>query len=164
MENKLKLKSGSIEFKNHFKQLAVPFKTYAGFESLLKGVQSNDKNNSSYTKKYQDHIPCSFACKVVCIDDKFSKKVVLYRGKNAVYRFIESILKERSYCQKIIKKHFYKNLVMSAEDEERFQLSNICWICNKLFDAGNNKVRDHCHITGKENIEVQLIGFKIILN
>ena len=39
---------------------------------------------------------------------------------------------------------------MTAEDEERFQLSNICLICNKLFDAGdNNKVRDHCHVTGK---------------
>ena len=38
---------------------------------------------------------------------------------------------------------------MSAEDEERFQLSNICWICDELFDAGDNKVRDHCHIAGK---------------
>ena len=38
---------------------------------------------------------------------------------------------------------------MSAEDEELFQLSNNFWICNKLFDAGYNKVRDHCHITGK---------------
>ena len=54
----------------------------------------------SYTEKYQDHIPCSFAYKVVCVDQTFSKKVVLYRGENAVYRFIEAILKERSYCQK----------------------------------------------------------------
>ena len=38
---------------------------------------------------------------------------------------------------------------MSAEYEEKFQLSNICWICDKLFDAGDNRVRDHCHITGK---------------
>ena len=38
---------------------------------------------------------------------------------------------------------------MSAEDEERFQLSNNCWICNKLFDVVDNKVRDHCHITEK---------------
>ena len=60
------------------KQLAVSFKIYAHFESLLKGVQSSDKNNSSYTEKYQDHIPCSFAYKVVCIDNKFSKNVVLY--------------------------------------------------------------------------------------
>ena len=37
---------------------------------------------------------------------------------------------------------------MSAE-EEKFQLSNICWICDKLFDVGDDRVRDHCHITGK---------------
>ena len=38
---------------------------------------------------------------------------------------------------------------MSAEEEERFQLSNSCWICDKLFDVKDDKVRDHCHITGK---------------
>ena len=36
---------------------------------------------------------------------------------------------------------------MPAE-EERLQLSNNCWICDKLFDVGDDKVRDHCHITG----------------
>ena len=45
-------------------------------------------------KKYQDHIPCSFAYKVVCIDDKFSKPIVVYRGKNTAYEFIKTILKE----------------------------------------------------------------------
>ena len=38
---------------------------------------------------------------------------------------------------------------MSAEEEEKFQLANSCWICNTLFDVGDEKVRDHCHITGK---------------
>ena len=38
---------------------------------------------------------------------------------------------------------------MSAEDEEKIQLSNICCICNKLFNVEDDKVRDHCHITGK---------------
>ena len=47
-------------------------------------------------KKDQDHIPCSFADKVVCIDDKFS---VLYRGKNSFYKFIEVILEEYNYCK-----------------------------------------------------------------
>ena len=37
---------------------------------------------------------------------------------------------------------------MSAEEEEIFQLSNSCWICHKLFDFGDHKVR-HCHIAGK---------------
>ena len=47
-----------------------------------------------------------------------------------------------------MKKHFNKNLVMSTEDEQRFQSSNKCWTCDKLFDVADNKVRDHCHITG----------------
>ena len=61
--------------------------------SILKGVKNNDKNNASYSKKYQDHIPCSFAYKVVGIDDKLSKPVVLYKRKNAVNEFMEEILK-----------------------------------------------------------------------
>ena len=48
-----------------------------------------------------------------------------------------------------MKKHFNKNLIMSEEEEERFQLTNSCWICDKLFDVGDDKVRYHCHITGK---------------
>ena len=62
--------------------------------------------------------------------------------------FIEEILKEYDYCGKMTKKHFHKNLIMSAE-EESYQLSNSCWICDKLFDVGDEKVRDHCRITGK---------------
>ena len=102
------------------------FKIYADFECNVKGVQSNDRNNNnntSYTKKYQDHIPNSFAYKVIFVDDKLSKQVVLYGGKNAVYKFIDAILKEYNYCKKIIKKHFNKNLVMSAEDEEKVSIN-----------------------------------------
>ena len=68
---------------------------------------------------------------------------------NAAYKFIEAILKEYTYCRKVIKKHFNKNLIILAEEEEKFQLSNSCWICFKSFDVGDEKVRDHCHITGK---------------
>ena len=111
-----------------------------------KKVNNSDKN-VSYKEKYEDHIPCSFAYKVVCVNN-FSKDVVLYRGKNVAFKFIEAILKEYEYCKKVTQKHFNKNLVMSAE-EENFQLSNSCWICNKLFDVGDKKVRDHCPITRK---------------
>ena len=138
----VKLESGYISFENYFKQILVPFKIYADFECILKNV------DCSYTKKYQDHVPCSFAYKVLCVDNKFSKNINLYREKDAVNKFIKLILSEYNYCKKVIKKHFNKNLIMSAE-EERFQLSNICWICNKLFDGSNNKKRDHCHITRK---------------
>ena len=51
------------------------------------------------------------------------------------------------------------------EEEEQFQSSNTCWICKKLIDNDNEKVREHCQITGKFggiahwscNINLQLI-------
>ena len=45
-------------------------------------------------------------------------------------------------------KHFNKSLIMS-EEENLFQQSNSCWICKKLIDNDDEKVRDHCHVTGK---------------
>ena len=91
--------------------------------------------------------PCSFAYKLVCIDNKFSKDVVLYRGKNAVFKFIRSIFNEYFYCKSIMNKYFKKNLITSSKEEEQFEKTEICWICNKLIE--NDKVRDHCHITAK---------------
>ena len=49
----------------------------------------------------------------------------------------------------MIRKHFNKNLIRYVEEEERFQLSNSCWIYDKLFDVGDDKVRDHFHLTRK---------------
>ena len=59
------------------------------------------------------------------------------------------ILKEYEYCSNVMIKYFNKNLIMTVEDEEKFQLSNKCWICDKLFDFVDEEVRDHCHISGK---------------
>ena len=97
----------------------------------------------------QNHVPCSFAYKIVCIDDKFSKPIVVYRRENAAYEFIKAILKEYKYCKKIMKKHFNKNLIMNEEEEYLFQQSNSCSICEKLIDNDDEKVRDHCHVTGR---------------
>ena len=37
---------------------------------------------------------------------------------------------------------------MSEKGEEKFRLSNTCWICEKLVHDDDEKVRDHCHVTG----------------
>ena len=38
---------------------------------------------------------------------------------------------------------------MSEKEELLFRQSNSCWICKKLIDNDEEKVRDHCHVTGK---------------
>ena len=50
------------------------------------------------------NFPCSFAYKVVCIYNRFSEPIVVYRGQNAAYQFIKAILKEHRYCKKVTKK------------------------------------------------------------
>ena len=78
-----------------------------------------------------------------------ARKLFFSEKKHAAHRFVKAILEGYDFCKRMIKKHFNKNLIMSAEDKERFKLSNSYWICDKLFDVGDDKVRDHCHITGK---------------
>ena len=142
----VKLEEGTIEFENYFKQIPVPFKIYADFECNLKNVE---RYEGSYTKKYQDQVPCSFAYKFVCIDNKFCKPIVVFRGEHAAYEFIKAILKEYKYLKKVMKKHFNKDLISSEKEEHLSQQSNSCWICEKLIDTDKEKVRDNCHVTGK---------------
>ena len=77
-------------------------------------------------KKYQHHISCSFAYKLVCVDDKLTKPIVAFRGENATYEFIKGILREYQYCKRVAKKHFDRSLIMIEEQEKQFQLSNTC--------------------------------------
>ena len=39
---------------------------------------------------------------------------------------------------------------MNKEDNEDFKNSAECWICDNDYIDNNVKVRDHCHITGKQ--------------
>ena len=46
-----------------------------------------------------------------------------------------------------------------SEEDEQFQLSNTCWICEKLIDDGDEKVRVHCHLPGKFREIALFVGF-----
>ena len=118
----VKLSEGFISFKNYSRQIPGPFKIYANFECILKETKVSKCNsieeifdkNSSYTKKYQSHIPYGFGYKVICIDNRFSKYVVIYRGKDCIIKFISMILEEYEYCNGVMKKYFKKNLIMTV--------------------------------------------------
>ena len=85
----------------------------------------------------------------VCINDKFSKPIVVYRGENEFINLLKQLLK--SISKKIKNKHFKKNLIISEEEQQMFQQNNSCWICRKLIDNENENVRDRCHVTGKSS-------------
>ena len=43
-------------------------------------------------KKYEDHVPWSFTYRLLCVDDKFPKPIVVFRGENAAWKFIVASL------------------------------------------------------------------------
>ena len=99
--------------------------------------------------KYLKLVACSYGFNVVCVDDKFSKPIKSYFGKDAAYNFISSMIEESKYSSDVMKKHFNKELVMTKEDNEDFENSTKCWICENDYTGNDVKVRDHSHITGK---------------
>ena len=124
-----------VEFINHRKQIPVPFVIYTDFEAITKKNkksaidESKDKGNVSYTKAYQTHVDCGYGYKVVChYDSKLSKRSKIYRGKGAVYKFMENMLEEVEYCKKMVKRHFNKNLKATNDDLRNFNESSECYI------------------------------------
>ena len=124
-----------LQFKNQHKQLPVPFVIYAYFEAITEKVHACQPNDEkSYIEKYQKHIDCGYGYKVVShYDDKYSKPVRIYRGENAVSKFMENMLEEVKWCQKPMKMKKATN----------------CHICDKQYKDKDIRVRDHCQITGK---------------
>ena len=112
--------------------------------------------NESYKRKYQKHAECSFGCKLVCVDDKFSKYFMSYLGKDCclqlnkfVYNFINSMLEESKCCNDVIKKAFNKKLVMNKKDDEDFKNSVDLY---NVYVKSDVKVRGHCYIAAKYRI------------
>ena len=92
-----------------------------------------DNDRRSYTEANQTHKDCGYGYKVICCyDDKYSKHTRIYRGENAVYKFMEKMLEEVEYFKAVIKKHFNKPLVMTEVDEQHFKTMDGCHICGGI--------------------------------
>ena len=139
-----------VKFKNFGRKRKPSLMIYADYESILVPDDNGKQNpNGSYINKYQKHVACSYDYKLVCVDDKFSKPFKSYLGEDAVYNFIRSMIEESKYCSVVMKKNFNKELAMTKQNNEDFENSTKCWICDSAYIDGIIKVRDHCQITGK---------------
>ena len=130
-----------IQFQNYSKQLRAPFKIYADFECILQNIEDNNETN---TKKYQEHKPVSYMLNIVSYD-KNDEKIIIYKGIDCVEHFLININKISNKLMYKIKDA--KSMIFTNEDKKNYNNNNICHICNK--EIINNKVRDHCHLTGK---------------
>ena len=135
---------GTIKFTNYAKKIPIPFKIYAHIECFNKKVNIRKGKNTTF---YSKHIPYFVGAKLVCIDDRYTQPIKLFFGSNCINELLQWVFKQKIYCNNIIKNHFNKPIIMTQADEENYNNTNECWICER--DIIEDKVRDHCHITGK---------------
>ena len=140
----VKYESGIIKFRNYNKQIPILFKIYSDTECFLKRTKLKE---GEHTVKYQEHQPNPIGAKLVCIDDRFTLPSIIFKGKDCINKFITWVLDKQKWTKQIIKQYFNKRLIMTNEDEEIYNNSHICWICKQ--ELNTDKVRDHCHVTGK---------------
>ena len=144
-------KGSFISFIHHNRSIKVPFVVYADFEAFTEEISSCEPNNKkSFTNKYQRHRPSGFCFKIVCFDERYNQKPVLFRVKNdeedSGAIFVEMLEKDIKRIQE--KFEFAKKMIFTFKDKDDFEKAKICWICQKEFGE-SKKVRDHCHFTGK---------------
>ena len=139
-----------LEFKNFVHSEKTPFVIYADFESLIKPLDVCDPDpEKSYTKKYQKHEPVSFVYYIKSFNENvYTSKLRSYiktreQDADAMDTFInwlESDVREIANLEN-------KDMIFTPENEKEFINALTCWICGEYM--GNDRVRDHCHFTGK---------------
>ena len=140
-----------LKFKNYHRGEKVPFVIYADFESFIKSIHTCDLNpENSYTKQYQKHEPISFYYYIKCFDSKvyLPIKERSYTGKNAEQVFLKYLEEDIKMIANIQK----KKIIFGEKEKERYNEETRCWICKGEFDdkdKNKEKVKDHCHYTGR---------------
>ena len=135
-----------LYFKDVQKQLKVPFVIYTDFESILVTCDEQRLDPSvSFTQKTQVHQPSGFCYTVVSEVEAYDTAPVVYRGENAVDKFLDHLLHEEKRIKEILE-HVVP-MSINRNEEQAFQRATHCHICGDVLDS--DRVRDHCHLTGK---------------
>ena len=139
-------KGTMLRFENYHRGGRVPFVIYTDFESCIKSIDTCDPENS-YTKQYQKHEPISFYYYIKSFDSEVSLPIKerSYTGKNAEQVFLKYL--EEDICA--IANIEEKEIIFGEKEKERYNEETSCWICKKEFGKNEEKVKDHCHYTGR---------------
>ena len=123
-----------MAFKNFYKQMKAPYVVYADFECILKKIHTCEPDNKrSFTAKTEKHEPCGFSYVVVRSDEQI-KSPKIYRGEDAVYKFLTSLLEDEKEMRKNMANK--RPLVMTNGDWQKYRNAAECHICNKSLYKG----------------------------
>ncbi|XP_037823480.1 uncharacterized protein LOC119611843 [Lucilia sericata] len=139
----------TLEFQNYCNSMDVPFVVYADSECIFENIQTCIPNmDSSSTTLVDKHIPYAFSYYIKCAFDNSLSKLRSFKGFNSAKLFIENLVSDA----KFLNDNYLKNIIpmapLTEEENLDFYSNNICHICSKNI-LNEEKVRDHCHLSGK---------------
>ena len=139
----------SFEVRQVNRKYRLPFVIYADFECFTKPVDICLPDNSfPYSAVYQKHEPSGFCFYIKGIIDNFEP--VCFTKQKEDDDVAAIFIKKIGECTQLIYDKYYKKqkkMFLSSEEEKDFREAKCCSICEE--ELGNDRVRDHCHITGK---------------
>ena len=144
--------NNTIKYNHGEKSIKIPFTIYADLECLLEKMSTcqNDPNKSS-TTKINKHTPSGYSIFTNCSIDESKNKISYYRGDDCMKKFCKDL---REHSTKVINYEKKKMISLTTEEKIHYNKQKVCYICKKEFDNNDNnkkqqKLRDHCHYTGK---------------
>ena len=110
----------------------------------------NNPEKSSKTKIHK-HTPSGYSLFAHCSFDTTKNKLDYYRGKNCMKNFCLDV---REHASKIINYEKKEMIPLTKKEEKKHNKQKGCYICKKGFSTDDSnkkcqKVKDHCHYTGK---------------
>ena len=142
--------NNTIQYNHGEKSMKLPFLIYADLECLLEKTSTCINNpNESSTTKINKHTPSGYSIFTSCSFDESENKLNYYRGKFCMKNFSKDL---REHTSKIINYEKTKIIPIITEEKIYHNKQKIFYICKKEFnnnDKKQQKLRDHCHYTGK---------------
>ena len=134
-----------LHWKKHFRKNPLYFRIYADFEA------DNEKDNSivgdKTTNIYKQNPVLNGYHIVSELEDVLKSEY--YKsplGYDNVDWFVDEVIKLENKMAFYFK-NTKKDIIMTDDDEEEYRNDNVCRFCEK--EILSDKVRDHCHLTGK---------------
>ena len=132
-----------VKFKNQHKQQEVINVILSDIECYMKGTYEKIGINTS---KISEHVPIAIGYSWHSKDEVLSRSAKLlhksYFGPDCIKDYVRDLLEiETKHSIKI-----NKAMIFTEEEKLYHDANDICHICNKNCI---NKVRDHCHQTGR---------------
>ena len=114
-----------VKFENIKHMGKVPFIITCDFECL---IVEEKRSIGGKTEIKSNHKVCGFSI-VTTSPYNFKRHEILYRGEDALTKYLDELKKERNRILKLIKEESHKPMHLTSKEEEAFQNADTCWIC-----------------------------------